>query len=173
MSALFDRIINLLAWIAGALLLFEVVSITLEVMMRYFFGVSISWVIALNEWSLLYIAFLGAAWLQRQDGHVRLDILIIRFGRRTRLQFDLFAQLIGVLVCAVLVWFGSRVTWEKILTNEYDYFKVEDVPIYIIFMIIPIGSLFFLIQLLRDIYASLRSVSAPQDPGAKTTQIDL
>ena len=75
MNTLFDRVIGAMAWIAGALLLFQVISVSCDVLIRYFFGTSIRWVITLNEWSLLFIAFLAAAWLQRQGGHVRLDIL--------------------------------------------------------------------------------------------------
>ena len=157
MGTVFNRIVDAFAWIAGALLIFQVVSVSADVTVRYFFGVSVRWVIVLNEWSLLFIAFLGAAWLQRQGGHVRLDILISRFGPRSRFAADLFALLLGIIVCGVLVWYGGKVTWAKFITNEYDFFKIDDVPIYIILIVIPLGSLAFLIQLLLDAYRLLRT----------------
>lgn len=173
MSSLFDRVIGAMAWIAGALLLFQVVSVSGDVMVRYFFGVSIRWVITLNEWSLLFIAFLAAAWLQRQGGHVRLDILIDRFGPKWRAAADLFALAVGIFVCAILVWFGTRVTWAKYLTNEYDYFKLDDVPIYIIYVIIPIGGLMLLLQLVRDVRRRIRSLSDPDAVQIEERKVDL
>ena len=170
MGSVFDRIVNAFAWIAGALLIFQVVSVSADVVVRYFFGVSVRWVIVLNEWSLLFIAFLGAAWLQRQGGHVRLDILISRFGPRSRFAADLFALVLGIVVCIVLVWYGGKVTWAKFLTNEYDFFKIDDVPIYLILVVIPLGSLAFLIQLLRDAY---RLIRAPVLARADDAKIDL
>ena len=74
---------------------------------------------------------------------------------------DLFALAVGVFVCVTLVWFGARVTWAKYLTNEYDYFKLDDVPIYIIYVIIPIGGLMLLLQLVRDVRRRIRSLSDP------------
>ena len=170
MGAVFDRIVNASAWIAGALLIFQVVSVSVDVGSRYFFGESVRWVIALNEWSLLFIAFLGAAWLQQRGGHVRLDILVSRFGPRMRLAADLFGLLLGICVCLVLVWYGSKVTWEKILTNEYDYFKVQEIPIYIVFVVIPLGSALLLIQLIRDVWRLIRS---PSDQRSDGMQVDL
>ena len=70
---------------------------------------------------------------------------------------DLFALLLGIIVCGVLVWYGGKVTWAKFITNEYDFFKIDDVPIYIILIVIPLGSLAFLIQLLLDAYRLLRT----------------
>ncbi|MDE0057852.1 MAG: TRAP transporter small permease [Defluviicoccus sp.] len=170
MGAAFDRLVNAFAWIAGALLIFQVVSVSADVGSRYFFGESIRWVIALNEWSLLFIAFLGAAWLQQRGGHVRLDILVTRFGRRTRLASELFGLLLGICVCLVLVWQGGKVTWEKFLTNEYDYFKVEEVPIFIVLAVIPLGSAVFLVQLVRDAW---RLIGAPAERRSDDVQVDL
>jgi len=45
-----------------------------------------------------------------------------------------------VLVCAFLVWYGTTVTWVKYTTNVYDFFKLPNVPIYWVYLIIPIGS---------------------------------
>lgn len=170
MGAVFDRVVNAFAWIAGALLIFQVVSVSTDVGSRYFFGESVRWVIALNEWSLLFIAFLGAAWLQQRGGHVRLDILVSRFGPGGRLASELFGLLLGICVCLVLVWYGGKVTWEKFLTNEYDYFKIEEIPIYIVLVVIPLGSAVFLVQLIRD---TCRLIRSPPDRRSDGVQVDL
>lgn len=155
LSRTLDRIIDTFAFIAGAMLLFQVVSVSVDVMLRYFFNAPIPAVISMNEWSLLYIAFFGAAWLQRQGGHVRMDIVADMFGPRGRTTFTLFGLALGIICCAILVWFGTEVTWQKFVSQEYDYFKLREVPIYIVYVVIPVGSLFLLLQLARDAWRHL------------------
>jgi len=169
LSRLLDRVVDACAWVAGALLLFQVASVSIDVLMRYLFDMPIRAVISLNEWSLLFIAFLGAAWLQRQGGHVRMDILIDRFGPRFAAVLDLFGMVLGIAVCVALVWFGTAVTWEKYTTGVYDYFKLREVPIYVVYVVIPVGSLLFLLQLGRDLYRKLAGLSqARRDAEEKT-----
>lgn len=152
---LFDRVLDGAAIVAGACLAFQVVSVTADVLVRSFFDTSIKAVIALNEWSLLYIAFLGAGWLQREAGHVSVDILLNAVGPRARAAAELFGIALGIAACGVLIWYGASVTWEKFVSNEYDYFKLEDFEIWPIYLVIPVGAVLWLVQLLRDGHAIL------------------
>jgi hypothetical protein len=65
---IFDRVLDACAWIGCAMLAFQVVSVSVEIICRYFFNISFSIITPLNEWSLVYLTFLGAAWLQREGG---------------------------------------------------------------------------------------------------------
>ena len=143
LSQTLDRITNAFALIAGAMLLFQVISVSLDVILRYFFNAPIPAVISLNEWTLLHIAFFGAAWLQRQGGHVRMDIVADMFGRRGRTAFTLFGLALGIVCCAVLVWFGTDVSWQKFVTKEYDYFKVREVRFTLSTRLFPSAACFF------------------------------
>lgn len=145
-----DRTLDTMAVLAGLCLVFQVVSICVDVSLRYFFGAPIKAVISLNEWSLLYIAFLAAGWLQRESGHVRIDIVLGFLGRRSSFVADIFGIALGVAVCMVLTWFGVKVTLEKYTTGVYDFFKLEDVPIWPVYLAIPIGAFLWLLQLLRE-----------------------
>jgi len=153
-----DLVINAMAVVAAALLLFQVVSVTIDVLLRYFFGMPIRGVIALNEWSLLYIAFLGAPWLQRQGGHVSVDIFTELGGPGTQRASNLLGIVLGVFSCLVLIYFGSVVTYEKYVDDVYDYFKMRDVPVWPVYLVIPFGSLIWLLQLLRDFGRNLAGI---------------
>jgi len=145
-----DRTLDTMAVLAGLCLVFQVVSISVDVSLRYFFGAPIKAVISLNEWSLLYIAFLAAGWLQRESGHVRIDIVLNLLGRRGTLFADLFGLALGIAACSVLTWFGFKVTVEKYTSGVYDFFKLEDVPIWPVYLAIPLGAFLWLLQLLRE-----------------------
>ena len=54
-SRAFDRLLDACAWVGCALLGFQVVSVSVEIICRYFFDISFSVVTPLNEWSLVSI----------------------------------------------------------------------------------------------------------------------
>lgn len=163
-EALFDRVLDACAWIACGLLLFQVGSVSVDVLLRYFFSISVGWITALNEWSLVFVTFLGAAWLEREGGHTRDDSILGTLGPWAIKSSEWISWALGVIVCLILVSYGARVTWNNYVTGVYDFFKLREVPIFWIYFIIPLGSLLWLLQLLRRI---LRGGSA----GAGSTTI--
>ena len=53
------------------------------------------------------------------------------------------------MTCGLLTWYGTLATWDNYSKNAYDFFKLPNFPIFYVYLIIPIGSLLWLIQLLR------------------------
>jgi TRAP-type C4-dicarboxylate transport system permease small subunit len=149
MSRLFDRLLGSCAFAACVLLMLQVASVTLEVLLRYFADVSLPWVTAFNEWSLLLIAFLGAAWLEREGGHTKDDSVMERFGSRARAWTDALGRALGAGILLLLIWYGGRATIEKLVSWEFDYFKMREIPVFWVYVFIPFGALLWLIQLLR------------------------
>ena len=78
----FDRILDSLAAMAGGLILFACLIVSYEVFMRYFLNSPTSWTLEISEYCLLWITFLGTAWLLREDGHVKVDLLSDRLKAR-------------------------------------------------------------------------------------------
>jgi len=156
----FDWLINACAGVACAMLIFQVVSVSVDVTLRYFFDLSYSWIVSINEWSLVYIAFLGAAWLEREGGHTRDDSIIGFLGPWAQQSSEWIGWMIGVGVCAFLVWYGFKVTWNNYTKDVYDFFKLQSVPIFWIYAVIPFGSALWLIQLVRQIVHRRRPVPA-------------
>lgn len=145
----FDRVLSACAFAACALLVLQVASVSLDVILRQFFDVSLPWITAFNEWSLLFVAFLGAGWLEREGGHTRDDSIIEQFGPKAQIWSERLGWLLGVCVCVFLVWYGAAQTWHVYEKNIYDFFKMREIPIFWIYLMIPVGSLLWLIQLLR------------------------
>lgn len=154
---LFDRLLDGLAWLGCALIMFQVVSVSLEVIARYFFGFSFGWVTALNEWSLVFLTFLGVAWLQREGGHTSDDSIIQFFPNWIKTVFRYIGWAIAVFTCLVLTWFGAKVTISNYNQNTYDFFKLREIPVFYIYMIIPIGSFLWLIQIVRSAIRQTRA----------------
>ena len=70
-STAFDRVVNVLAFFAGILLVVMMFLVDSEVTIRLF-GQATSWIEEVASYTLLFILFLGAAWLLREEGYVTL-----------------------------------------------------------------------------------------------------
>jgi TRAP-type C4-dicarboxylate transport system permease small subunit len=145
----FDKILVALFWIAGALLIFSTVGTCIDVILRYCFNRPIHWMLEITEYIMLYIPFLGAALVLKEDGHIRVDILINHFSDRMRTWMNVITSLVGGLVMLTYTVFGGQVT--------LDYYKrgipsLESLktPMFLILMIIPIGGFFFTTQFFRQ-----------------------
>ena len=145
----FDKILAVLFWIAGALLIFSTVGTCIDVILRYVFNRPIHWMLEITEYIMLYIPFLGAALVLKEDGHIRVDILINHFSERSRAWLNVITSFVGGMVMLTYSVFGGQVT--------LDYFRrgipsLESLktPAFLILMIIPIGGFFFAIQFFRQ-----------------------
>ena len=71
--ALFDLAIGVLFVLAGVLIMFVMLATSTDVTMRYFLNRPIVWLMEVSEAILVYITFLGCAWVLKRDAHVRID----------------------------------------------------------------------------------------------------
>jgi TRAP-type C4-dicarboxylate transport system permease small subunit len=145
---IFDRTLNVMTFLAGILLVFIMLSVCLEVVLRTFINRPQIWVTEVTECLLLYITFLGTAWLLREEGHVKVDIVLNRLKPQTTAFLGIISSIMGVLVSITLTIYGFNVTWDYFQRGIYTPTALE-IPVYLILLIIPIGSLMLFIQFIR------------------------
>ena len=150
-SAIFDSTIGIFAIFAAVLLAFIMLSVCTEVVTRYFLGRPLIWVIEVTEFVLVWITFLGAAWVLKREAHVVMDIVLVRLEPRTQALVNIITSVIGVAICLVLTGYGAFVTWD-LYQREQFLPTILRPPSHILFAIIPIGSFLLFIQFLRRTY---------------------
>jgi TRAP-type C4-dicarboxylate transport system permease small subunit len=145
----FDKVLVGLFWIAGVLLIFSTIGTCVDVLLRYWLNRPIHWMLEITEYIMLYLPFLGAALVLKEDGHIRVDILLNHFSNRIRDWLNILTSGVGGLVMLTYTVFGAQVT--------LDYYKrgipsLESLktPMFLILMIIPIGGFFFSTQFFRQ-----------------------
>jgi C4-dicarboxylate transporter DctQ subunit len=148
---IFDRFNTILAGISGFIVIFIMLVVSADVSLRYFFNDPIIWAPEITEVLLLYLAFLGAAWLLKEDGHVRVDIVLVRVSRRVRASLYLISGIVGVIVCAILVWQGILISIQYTVEHLSDP-TILQLPKGPLLTIIPIGSFLLFIQFLRTTF---------------------
>lgn len=147
-NTIFDRTLYVLALLAAALIIFIVIAITTQVVLRFLFNRSLIWVIEVTEYSLLFMTLLGAAWVLKEEGHVRIELLLERLDLGTRSILNIITSVIGAIICLIITWYGVKVTWEY-FQIDYRLATALKPPSFYLFAVIPLGIFLLFIQFLR------------------------
>ncbi|MBW2609965.1 MAG: TRAP transporter small permease [Deltaproteobacteria bacterium] len=153
-GVVFDYINSGLVWLLAALAAFCWFSICYEVLLRYFLNRPTIWALSIVEKILAIITFLGAAWLLKKGGHVKIDVLELFLPKRWQMVLEGITSVLSALVCFVLTWYGAQVVIEQFQTGSHDP-TVLALPQGPFYMVIPIGFFLLFIQYLRNAYGCL------------------
>ncbi len=156
LGTIFDRLNEVLAWMAAGLLVFVVLSITTDITMRFFVNRSIAWVLEINEYVLLWIALLGITWLLKKEGHIKIDILLGMLNPRSQALATAITSIIAAMVFLILTWYALQVTVGYFQRGMGSTSALQ-IPLGPVYVIMPVGLFLLFIQLLRRIYINLRS----------------
>ncbi len=145
---IYDRSEAVLAIVAGALLIFLGLATVYEVIMRYFLNSPTIWTVEISRFTLVYITFLGAAWVLKQEGHVKVDIVLNQLNPRTQSLLNVITSVISAIVCLIVTWYAVKVTVDSFQIG-YRMDTVLRTPQYIVLAIIPVGTFFFFVRFLK------------------------
>ncbi len=167
LTHIFNRTIDLMAILAGILLMFSMLSISMGVASRYLLGRPMAWVVEISEYSLVYITFLIAAWVLKSEGHVRMDLVFNRLSPKTQSVLNIITSGISAIVCFILFWYGVKVSWELFRTHYFTP-TILELPKFVIVAIIFIGSLLLFFQFLIRTFDYLSSWRASRGQGKRS-----
>ena len=158
----FDFIIEFLAYLAGIIVFAISVIVTCTAVWRYLGFRPPAWTFQFTEYALLWFTFLGAAWLLREGGHIRIDTLISRLNPNRLRKVEIIDNLLGFIVAATVFWFG---TIHSIDLYQRGVMEVKGVTVskFPVFLIIPVGGLALCIQFARQFLKKIRSKPGPSD----------
>lgn len=145
-----DYPLNIMKYLAGALILFGMCSVCYEVVMRYVFERPTSWVLETNEYVLFIICFLSLAWVLKVEGHVRMDAVLGMLSPRKQHILNIFACVVGIFYCGVLFYWGIDWAWDSFQRGSH-FSNFTQWPVASMAVMIPFGSFFLILELVRKI----------------------
>lgn len=80
----------------------------MDVATRTFRLFAMPWAPDFSEYALYGITFLGAPWVLREEGHIAIELLVERLAPGPQRAARRFAQLLGAVVCAALLYYACR-----------------------------------------------------------------
>lgn len=162
MAKLLDKICSILAVLAALLLLFITFSIGYSIFTRQLKLPTPVWVVQFNEYSLLWVTFLGTAWVLSQEKHVSIQLVTERLSSKMQRMVSLVHNLVGLGLCSALCWFGWFTTWDHYARKVVDVGSV-DFPKAVVLAIIPLGFLLLALQFLNKLISDFHRLRQGND----------
>ncbi len=153
LGVFFDWFIDVLAYVSGVVLVFIMLAVTTDVSSRKLLGAPIQWVDDLSGYLMLFIGFLGCAWLLKKEGHVSVDVVIQRLSPKTQAGFHTIISLIVAAMCLVMTYAGVRTTLSVYRRGVFTVAFLE-VHLYLLVWVVPLGFALLAIQFLRRAHAN-------------------
>ena len=164
----FDLIVDGAAMLAAALLITVMLATTVKVIFRYGFHEGLFGIDQISGTLLLYITFLGAAWVLRREEHVSIDLLVNVLDKQTRRRLQIFGSILGAAICFGLVLFGTLEVLNSLQKGIRIPAEIE-IPRAVNLVVIPFGCLLLGLQFLRRAWLALGPAEAG---GATATRQD-
>lgn len=167
LSRFLDKILTGMAVLAGLFLLFITFSISYSIFTRAAGFQSPVWTIQFNEYSLLWMTFLGSAWVLSRRKHVAVDVVTSHLRPESRRVADVVHSFLGIAVCGALCWHSSLMTLNLFQRGVTDV-QAVDMSKSLVLVVIPVGFLVLTAQFCRNLAMALgRRRANPQEVMAR------
>lgn len=157
-SAVFDSIIGVLAFAGGVFIVLLMLYVVADIVARDFLHSPLERVTQWSEHAMLFITFLGTAYVLKREEHVNVDLVLRSLNPKSRGVLTLVVSLLSAILCLGLTWYGAKVTWECFVEGVVFPQRLV-IPQAPILAIIPVGFFLLCIQFLRRSYGCLRSIA--------------
>lgn len=147
-SRLLDGLLAIGAAVSGVIMVAIMAMVCLKVFVRYVLGYGWIGVDQVSGMLLLYITFLGAAWVLSREEHVTIDIVFANLPKGVQRVLLVVNSLICAAVCLLLCIYATVEVVQSLRRGVVVAAELE-MPRAVSLIVIPIGFLFLWIQFIR------------------------
>jgi len=143
-----DAIITFGGVMSGVLLVGVMLTVTVKVFFRYVLHEGLIGIDQISGTMLLWITFLGAAWVLKREEHVSIDLLLTNLSPAVQRWMGVINSVICALVCLVITFYGLTeviTSWQRDIRIPAEI----EIPRYLNLMVIPLGTFFLWLQFMR------------------------
>ena len=132
---------------------------TADVVLRKLANQSILGTVELTEFLLIILIFFIMAQTEIMGNHVKVDLVMVRFGRRTQNVVDTLTQLAGFVLVALITWSSFFYAGKMRAAGEVS----QDlwIPVYPFVYVVAVGCLVYCLVLLINFFKAIQGVFQP------------
>lgn len=156
---LFDRILTAGAVLAGIMVFVMMLSVCYDVVARYFFNAPTVWADEISSVFLLLLPFFVGAWLLKNDGHVKMDLVLNYTTPRTQRILGVVVSLVIALISILFVYYGVKITWQ-IYEMGYRTESALRLVKWPLIGVIPLGFFLILLQAIRNLADRIQNANS-------------
>lgn len=150
MIRIFDKLEEYLLVSSLAVLVFLVF---LQVVMRYFFGMSLTWSEEIARFLFLWMVWLGAAYATKRKSHLKIEAFTQKLSPQNKKRIDLLSLVIWILFTVFLVWKGGELTAHLVRRSQLS--PVLGISMAWIYAAVPTGAGLMLLRLFFQLREAL------------------
>lgn len=147
-SRAFDALLSIGAVLSGALMIGIMLVVCLKVFFRYVLGYGWMGVDQLSGIMLLYLTFLGAAWVLSRDEHVTIDVVLTYLPPPVQRVLIIVNSIICAAVCLLVCIYAGLEVYGSLHRGVLVAAELV-IPRAVYLAVIPVGFLFLWIQFVR------------------------
>jgi TRAP-type C4-dicarboxylate transport system permease small subunit len=140
-----DGLTYLTGWIAALCLVAAAFIVTEAVIVRKLLGVSTIWQIEASVYLLIFTVFVGAPFVQKNEHHLNVDLVIIHLAPRTREITLIVVSILSCILTAIIAWYAWPMWWETVVYNEHSE-SLWGPPLWIPTLFLPLGMTLLFLQ---------------------------
>ena len=154
LSRLIEGMTALTGWVSALCLVAAAFIITEAVIVRKIFGVSTIWQTEASVFLLILTVFVGAPFVQKNEHHLNVDLLIVNLSPRTREMTLIVVSVISCLLAGILAVYAWPMWWEAVVNNEHSE-SLWGPPLWIPYLFLPLGMTLLFLQYVVQIYGKI------------------
>ena len=158
LNRLIDGLTYITGWTAALCLVGAALVVTEAVIVRKVLGISTIWQIEASVFMLIFTVFVGAPFVQKNERHLNVDLVIIHLSPRTREITLIVVSIISCILAGILACYAWPMWWEAVVNKEHTE-SLWGPPLWIPYLFLPLGmTLLFLqyIVYIRDKIVNLK-----------------
>jgi len=133
-----DGLTYFTGWVAAFCMAAAALIVTEGVIVRKVLGISTIWQIEASVFLLIFTVFAGAPFVQKNEHHLNVDLLIIHLSPRTREIILIAVSILSCLIAGLLAWYAWPMWWESVIGNEHSE-SLWGPPLWIPYLFLPLG----------------------------------
>lgn len=126
------------------------------VLMRYVFNNPKPWVEEISMYSVIWGILFGLSVALRNDHHIAIDLLYDVLSPKLKRLMNIFANLVGILFCIFFIYYSFNLVSSTHKTGMVSL--TVGIPMWIIYVILPISGTLFLIRFIERFIQTVRKV---------------
>ncbi|MGI6552615.1 MAG: TRAP transporter small permease [Bacillota bacterium] len=150
-----EFVTDIMAALSGVCIILIMLIVSLSVLLRYYFQLSVGWTTEMAEYLVFIAVMLGVPWVLRNDGHVKLDVLVGLLDAKLQRKIDLFNNFLGIVIGITLFYYGSYMVYDSYI-NHTKFVRILPIPRWLLLQFIPLSCFVFTYQFCAKVWRALK-----------------
>ena len=143
-----------LVWISGAIILFMMTLISIDVLLRYVFNSPLKGGFELIQFLFIGVVFFGISYVQGVKGHIQIDIGTKWMSPKLLKLLDIIGYIIAIFIVSIIGYQTGVEAWRSFVSGDYSMGIIQ-YPLWPSKSVIPIGAFVLWFRLIVDIISKI------------------